>query len=83
MRATVDIPDHLRPALLAVVARKGYRGYSRVIAEALEFYLHEKEAREGDLRLLLELRGTWTPEEAEAAREASEQSRTNWQDRLP
>ncbi len=36
MRATVDIPDHLRPALLALAARKGYRGYSRVIADALD-----------------------------------------------
>lgn len=79
MRATVEIPDHLRAAVLAVAARKGYRGYSKVIVEALEFYLAEKEAKESGLQELLNFRGTWSHQAATKARERIAASRANWE----
>lgn len=79
MRATVDLPDHLRAAVLAVAARKGYRGYSKVIVEALEFYLAEKEAKESGLHELLRLRGTWSRREADAIKARIVDSRANWE----
>lgn len=79
MRATVEIPDHLRAAVMAVAARKGYRGYSRVIVEALEFYLEEKEARESGLQDLLEMRGTWSRQEAADTKRRIDKARSNWE----
>ena len=81
MRATIELPDHLRAAVVAVAARKGYRGYSKVIIEALEFYLAEKEARESGLHELLELRGSWSRQEAATARDRIAQARSNWKRR--
>ena len=81
MRATVEIPDHLRAAVLAVAARKGYRGYSKVIVEALEFYLAEKEAKESGLQALLDLRGTWSPRDATKTRARITEARANWESR--
>ncbi len=80
MRATIELPNRLRAAVLAVAARKGYRGYSRVIVEALEFYLAEKEARESGLSKLLMLRGSWSEDEAKSVREGVKEARSNWRE---
>lgn len=80
MRATIELPNRLRAAVLAVAARKGYRGYSRVIIEALEFYLAEKEAQESGLSELLALRGSWSDDEAEGVRKGIEEARANWRE---
>ena len=79
MRATVELPDHLRAAVMAVAARKGYRGYSKVIVEALEFYLAEKEAKESGLQDLLELRGSWNRRDATQTRARIAEARANWE----
>lgn len=81
MRATIELPDHLRAAVMAVAARKGYRGYSRVIVEALEFYLAEKEAKESGLQDLLDLRGSWSSREAASVRSEISRQRKNWKKR--
>ena len=78
MRATIELPDRLRAAVLAVAARKGYRGYSKVIVEALEFYLAEREAKESGLSKLLALRGSWSEDEAESARGRVREARADW-----
>ncbi len=80
MRATIELPDHLRAAVLAVAARKGYRGYSRVIVEALEHFLAEKEAKESGLDQLLALRGSWSGGEAAGVRERIQRARSNWRE---
>lgn len=78
MRATIEIPDHLRAALLSVAARKGYRGYSRVITEALEFYLAEKEACESGLRDVLKLQGAWKSDREDEVDKRIAEVRTDW-----
>ena len=78
MRATIELPDRLRAAVLAVAARKGYRGYSKVIEEALEFYLAETEAKESGLDRLLGLRGGWSKDEAREFRGRIKHARSNW-----
>lgn len=39
MRATIDLPDKLRAALLALAAERGLRGYGSLVREALERYV--------------------------------------------
>ena len=64
---------------MAVAARKGYRGYSKVIVEALEFYLEEKDARESGLQDLLDSRGTWSGRDAADTRKRIDRARANWE----
>lgn len=78
MRATIELPDRLRAAVMAVAARKGYRGYSRVIVEALEYYLAEVEARESGLDKVLAMQGTWSDDEARKVRQRIASARKNW-----
>ena len=45
MRTTVEIPDQLRARLLALAARRGEKGYSRLVEEAIARYVDEWEGR--------------------------------------
>ena len=80
MRATIELPNRLRAAVLAIAARKGYRGYSKVIIEALEFYLAEKEAKDSGLSKLLSMRGSWSDDEAKGVRQGIKEARANWRE---
>ncbi len=78
MRATIEIPDDLRAMVLAVAAHKGYRGYSKVVVEALEHYFADQAAGETGLDRVLALRGAWTSEDAEEMRAAIRHARLGW-----
>lgn len=78
MRTTVEIPDRLRAALLAISARRGMRGFSKIIEEALDQYLQTMASRDRDLASLLSLKGSWTDAEAEEARKTIHEVRKNW-----
>ncbi len=78
MRTTVEIPDQLRAALLAISAKRGLRGFSKIIEEALEQYVQSMASRDRDLAGLLKLKGTWSDEEAQDARKSIQEVRRNW-----
>ena len=78
MRTTVEIPDRLRAALLAISAKRGQRGFSKIIQEALEQYVESIASRDSDLANLLKLKGTWSDEDAQDARKAIQEVRRNW-----
>jgi metal-responsive CopG/Arc/MetJ family transcriptional regulator len=78
MRATIEIPDELRAVIMALAAKKGYRGYSRIIQEAIMFYLKEKAPLEDGLSDLIALKGSWNTQDAEDIRSNINQLRKNW-----
>lgn len=78
MRTTVEIRDDLRAKLLALAAERGEKGYSRIVEEALELYLTERERSEEGLRELLALRGSLSDEDAEAVRGEIRKLRSGW-----
>lgn len=47
MRTTIDLSDEQRAALLAMAARRGLRGYSSLVQEALAKYLGVPASRAG------------------------------------
>lgn len=78
MRTTIDLKEEHRALLHAIAARRGWRGYSRVVEEAVEFYLqHHAEAEEARCALL-KRKGAWAPEEAERIRHAIAELRKQW-----
>lgn len=78
MRTTVEIRDDLRAKLLTLAAERGEKGYSRIVEEALELYLTERERSEEGLRELLALRGSLSDEDAEAVRGEIRKLRSGW-----
>ena len=78
MRTTIELKEDHRALLHAIAARRGWRGYSRVVEEAIEFYLQHHAAAEEARRALLERKGAWTEEEAERTRAAIAELRRGW-----
>jgi hypothetical protein len=70
MRTTIELLDEQRAGLLALAARRGEKGFSLLVQEAIDRYLQEEMSREERVQRALALAGT-LPEKAADALEAS------------
>lgn len=70
MRTTVEILDAQRAELLKLAAERGEKGFSSIVREAVDLYLHQHRARREAVARALELQGSFSDDEA-AALEAS------------
>jgi hypothetical protein len=78
MRTTVEMKAEHRSALLALAARRGEKGFSSVLAEAIEVYLDGERTRVQRRKELLSLAGSLSVEDATNLRNASGALRENW-----
>ncbi|MEW6459465.1 hypothetical protein ACP3TJ_06505 [Desulforudis sp. 1088] len=79
MRTTIEISNEKRAKLLALAARRGLRGYSQLVNEALDAYLAKaEEKRTKDLEEILALAGTLSRAEAEEAEKAIREAWAKW-----
>jgi len=60
----VELKAEHRSRLLAIAARRGQKGFSSVLSDAVESYLGEEAERERRRPMALQLRGTLKREEA-------------------
>lgn len=74
MRTTVEIRDEQRIALAAIAARRGLRGYSQIVQEAIDAYLE----KEDDLQEILSLQGSITDAEAAEMRRRIDDAWATW-----
>lgn len=78
MRTTIEIRDEHRAALHALAARRGLRGYSSIIEEAIDWYLRHRATGEKATKVLLKRMGAWSADEAAAVRDTIAEVRTRW-----
>lgn len=78
MRTTVEIKAAHRARLLELAARRGEKGFSSVIAEALDAYLERASERERLRRRALRLLGSMPAAEAERLRRDAAVIREFW-----
>jgi hypothetical protein len=78
MKTTVDLREDHRARLLELAARRREKGFSGVLAEAVELYLASVERDEAARRAAVELRGTLTDSEAEELRQVSRRLGEPW-----
>jgi hypothetical protein len=76
MRTTVEITNEQHRALSAVAARRGIRGFSTLVQEALDGYLANLRTDEVDL--LLGLEGVLTDSDADEVRSRVDDVRSRW-----
>lgn len=76
MRTTVEISDAQHHLLTELAARRGLRGFSPLVQEALDQYLDALAGAE--LEAALSLRGSMTDGEAADLRQRIEDSRATW-----
>ncbi len=68
MRTTIELSDDHRSVLHFLAAQRRLRGYSKLIQEAIDFYIKEKVRRGNGVNHLLRMRGTWSREETKRVR---------------
>jgi predicted DNA-binding protein len=79
MRTTIEISDHHRSILLSLAAKKGMRGYSGIIKEALNHYIECQVKSAAVKREILKMKGSWTSEETKKTKARLAEMRKNWE----
>ena len=78
MRTTIDLPDEQRAKLLELAAKRGEKGFSTLVQEAVAVYL-EQHAMGGDrVKRALLLRGAMRGDEGDKLLEATQEARKTW-----
>ncbi len=78
MRTTIELKEEHRALLHALAARRGWRGFSRVVQEAIDFYLQHHADAEKARRAILDRKGRWSANEVERMRAALAELRQQW-----
>ena len=78
MRTTIDLKPEHRAKLLEIAARRGEKGFSSLIAEAIEAHLQRAARNERARRRALLLRGSLSQKEADALRRTADALRESW-----
>ncbi len=78
MRTTIEIRNEYRARLLEIAARRGDKGFSHIVEEALERYLAEEEALQEARRRALAMRGALSEEDAAALAEETHRLHESW-----
>jgi hypothetical protein len=78
MRTTVEMKPQHHSALLALAARRGEKGFSSVLAEAIEEYLNEERTRVQRRKEVLSLAGALSSDEAKTLRSTTKSLRESW-----
>jgi metal-responsive CopG/Arc/MetJ family transcriptional regulator len=80
MRTTIDISEDHRLALNQISQMRGYRGYSKIIQEAIDYFIaHNPFDRRERIRLL-RLKGAWKQDQSKETRARLSEVRNNWKD---
>lgn len=78
MRTTIELKPEHRARLLELAARRGEKGFSSVIAEAVDAFLATTAEGNRVRKRALSLRGKLRPREAELLRNAVARIREFW-----
>ena len=78
MRTTIELKDESRARLLEIAARRGEKGFSALIDEAVDMYLDAADANEARRRAALALRGRLGARETGRLRAATAALRESW-----
>ncbi len=78
MRTTIEITEEQRAELLRLAARRGHKGFSGIVREALEQYLARQNQRQDAIKAALGVEGALSADAAEIMRDEIARVRENW-----
>lgn len=78
MRTTIEMTDAHRAALLELAARRGLKGFSSLVEDAIAGYLLEDSARNDKRRAAARLRGALPKDEGRALAARTAAMRESW-----
>jgi biopolymer transport protein ExbB/TolQ len=78
MRTTIELTSTQRERLLAAAARRGEKGFSKIVGEALDRYFDEEAARLERVERALSTIGSISHEEADRMEADAAAIRSTW-----
>jgi predicted DNA-binding protein len=78
MRTTIEMKPEHRARILELAANRGEKGFSTVVAEALEVYLEAHRSRMHAIESALALKGSMREPEAAGLLARTQGIRANW-----
>jgi len=78
MRTTIEMNPEHRARILELAANRGEKGFSTVVAEALELYLEAQKGRTRAIRSALALKGSMSETEAAGLASQTQRIRAGW-----
>lgn len=78
MRTTIELTAEQRAALLELAARRGVKGFSTLVQEAVDLYLRERARRDEAVQAALGVLGSLDEDDVVALREAHRRAREEW-----
>lgn len=78
MRTTIEITAAQRARLMEMAARRGQKGFSKLVQQALDAFLQAQAGEDAKRRRALTLKGTLGPRDADRLRAATREIRESW-----
>jgi hypothetical protein len=78
MRTTIEMKPEHRIRILELAATRGEKGFSAVVADALELYLDAHKTRANALKAALTLKGSMTPKDSSDLLAQTRKIRATW-----
>lgn len=78
MRTTLEITDAQRARLLEIAARRGEKGFSHLVQDALDRYLADEENRSARIEAALGVAGSLDEKAGRALESSVRQLRKTW-----
>ena len=78
MRTTIELSDRIRAELLRVAARRGLKGFSQIVEEAISQYLSTLKRKDRDLKKALKFKGSLSSSEADEILRSASELRSKW-----
>jgi Arc/MetJ family transcription regulator len=78
MRTTIDLTDGQRAELLRLAARRGLKGFSQIVQEAVDTYIREQRGKVEAVRTALALRGSFRGRAAAEFEKRVQEIRKSW-----
>jgi hypothetical protein len=78
MRTTVEITEIQRARLLELAARRGEKGFSKLVQAALDAYLEAESSQDDLRRQALAVRGALSDQDVDQLRDATREIRESW-----
>lgn len=78
MRTTVELTQEQRAKLLDLAARRGEKGFSAIVREAIDAYLEIYAGQSERVKAAQAVLGTFADDEAESLMDSFRDSRGSW-----
>lgn len=78
MRTTIEIRDETRAKLMEIAARRGEKGFSGIVQEALDEYFRLRADRQAAVGKALAALGSFDQDEADSLERHARELRRSW-----